>query len=327
MSELEAPTIELGDRLIDSDPKGAPSALRAIGVPETRADEFYISAIGKTVAAVNDCPADDPVVGVVFEGDQNDENATVYHYPASRLEPVSEDWEPPASSSRSSGRQEREEIFGGHEDAVDSFIADLRRALSGPEAAAKEILDMLAVDEEAPVTNAEVVMVDVASPGAHAIRPRPEDDGPQTRGECRHSRDDTYRPEDDDAMCCWECSNRSHNRPEKFKRGDSAGETCSRGGQSAWKLREAVVKAIDLSELPDGFAQTYAGDRRRLVRDISALRSGDEDRIRKAALRMAYRPHLGDVEEYNYSRASALLRDRGVAAELPIIGDNGGDSQ
>src|SRR5699024_2421244 len=205
--------VEVGDRAVDSNPKGAPSAMRVVDVPGTRADEYHIEAIGKTVAAVNDCPADDPVIGIVFEGEQNDENATVYHYPLSRIEPISEDWEPPAGSSRPSGRQEREEIFGEHSDAVDSFIADLRRALSEPEAAAKEILHMLAVDEEVRVTNAEVVMVDMASPGAHAIRPRSGDDTPQTRGECRHSRNDKYRPEVDDAMCCWECSDRGHNRP------------------------------------------------------------------------------------------------------------------
>src|SRR5699024_6184308 len=59
-------------------------------------------------------------------------DVTVYHYPSSRLEPIPEDWEPPADSSRSSGRQERERVFGDHSDAVDSFIADLRRALSEP---------------------------------------------------------------------------------------------------------------------------------------------------------------------------------------------------
>jgi hypothetical protein len=61
----------------------------------------------------------------------------------------------------------------------------------------------------------------------------------------------------------------------------------------------------------------------RALRDLAALRSGDDGRIRRAALRLAYRPHLDDVEDYNYQRALALLRDRGVAADLPIVGAGG----
>lgn len=338
MSELKAPDIEVGDRVVDANPKGAPSAMRIADVPGTRADEFYIAAIDKTVAKENsDYPADDPVVGVIYENDLEAEDAeqaardgtdaTVYHYPASRTKPVSEDWQPTVGARRSSGRREREETFGEHEDAVGRFVEDLRRALSEPEAVAEETLDMLAVNEAAGVENAEHVMQDMTSPGGNIVLPRPVDDPPQTRGECQYSQNDRYRPGDDDAMCCWECSNRSHNRPEKFERQDSAGEVCNRNDQSAWKLRDSVMKNIDLSGLPDGLRRTYDGDSRRLVRDISALRSHEPDRIRKAALRMAYRPHLEDVEEYNYNRALALLRDRGVAAELPIIGDNGGGSQ
>ena len=349
MSALTTADMTLGDRVVDASPSGAPSPMRVVDLPETTAEEHYIEAIGQTVAKVNDdYPADDSVVGVVFESSLRDDwsekspadakqaaeavrtsgNVTVYHFPASRTNPVSEDWQPTRGASRSSSKRERAKTFEGHEGAVSMFVQDLRRALSEPEDAAGDLLDAMSVDAEvAGVENAERVMIDMASPNANVVSPRSTDDTPRTRGECGHSRNDKYRPENDNAMCCWECSNRPHNRPEKFERQDPAGTACSGKAQSPWKLRESVVKNIDLSGLPDGLQQTYGEDSRRLLRDITALRSGDEDRIRKAALRLAYRPHLGAVEEYNYHRTVALLRDRGVAAELPIIGDNGGDSQ
>lgn len=321
---------EVGDRVVDSDPKGAPSAMRAVDVLETRSDEFRIEAIEKTVAAVNDCPADDPVVGVVFEANQNDENATVYHYPASRLEPISEDWEPPAGSSRSSGRQEREQVFGDHSESVEAFIQDARRTFTEPAVVGEGVLDMLAVGPPASgtVLYAESVMADIASPGANRIDPKAKDDNPETRGECQHSRDDSYRPANDEAMCCWECSNRSHNRPEKFAEGDPAGQACSRFGRDPWQLRNTVIKSVDMSGLPENVREAYEGNRRGLLSDIAALRSDDEDDIRRAALRVAYGPHLGDVEKYNHHRAAALLRDHGVDTDALFSGEGrkGGDA-
>lgn len=325
---VSATSFEVGDRVIDADPKnGPPSAMRVADIPGTTAQDHYIPAIETTVAAENpDEPEDAPVIGVEFES-----GGPVYHYPASRLEPVSEDWEPTADAGQSGGQREREQIFGDHEEAVGIFIQDARRAFSKPAAVGEDALDRLAVGPPASETvlYAESVMADIASPGANRVDPKAQDDEPETRGECQYSRDDRYRPEDDKAICCWECSDRPNNRPEKFSEGDSAGPACSQFGRDPWQLRNAVIRSVDLSDLPDAIQGAYEGDQRGLLSDIAALRSGDEDDIRRAALRMAYEPHLGDVEEYNHNRAAALLRDHGVDTDALFSGDDsqGGDTQ
>ena len=331
----------IGTRVFETDPDdddgetaNLAAPMRATDLPDENADEFYIEAIHNTVWAVNrDCPKDDDVVGTAYESQMPNPanepgepgNATVYHYPTSKL--VSEGaldlpMEIPIGGF-SSGKREREQVFGEHPDAVEGFIQDARRAFTEPADAAEDLLGLLAVGLPASETvlGAESVMADIASPGANQIDPKAQDDDPETRGECQHSRDDSYRPEDDEAMCCWECSNRPHNRPEKFSTDDPAGPTCSQFGRDPWKLRNAVIKSVDLSGLPENVREAYDGDQRGLLSDIAALRSDDEDDIRRAALRMAYRPHLGDVEEYNHNRTLALLRDHGAAQELPIIGD------
>ena len=321
---------EVGDRVIDTAPKnGQSSAMRVADIPGTTAKDHYIPATGSTVAEENpDEPEDAPVIGVKFES-----GGAIYHYPASRLEPVSEDWEAPDGADKTSGRREREQVFGDHSEAVEAFIQDARRAFTEPAVVGEELLDLLTVGPPASETvlHAESAMIDVATPGANRVDPKPKGSGPETRGECQYSRDDSYRPDDDDAICCWECSNRPHNRPEKFSRDDPAGTQCHQHGREPWKLRNAVIKSVDLSGLPENVREAYEGNQRGLLYDIAALRSDDEDDIRRTALSVAYRPHLGDVEEYNYHRALALLRDHGVAQELPIIGDgsyeNGGGGQ
>jgi hypothetical protein len=336
------------ERVLDCEqPEGERVPIRVLERTGDRADEHEIEAIpgSPTVNAVSDgYPADDSVIAVAFErglerhipgwhdlsADElatrvDEADVTTYSYTESRLESIGEDWEPPGGDGRSSGRRERDAIFGDHDEAIERFCRDARRAFTEPAAAADGLAGMLSVEDRAfaSVVNAEAVLEDLASPGEPGVTPRGTETPPETRGECAGTRDDRYRPENDDALACWECSTRPHNRPEKFERDDPAGPECAAQATPEWELRGAVARHVDLSDLPDAVREAYAGDPRRLLRALAALRSGDDDRIRKAALRLAYRPHLDDVEEYNYNRALALLRDHGVAAGLPIIGEGG----
>jgi hypothetical protein len=340
--------LAVGERVVDGDQSERErTAARVVDLPDATAAEFRIDAIDATVAAVNpEHPPDDPVVGVAFEPDLDRHapgwsagasegggaeldgrldggDATVYHYPASRLERVPETWEPAESArERSSGEREREELFGEHPDGVERFEDAARRLFGDPEGEAERLAAALDVGPVAAdrIENADAVLADLTTPG-ESVAPRTASVPPRTRDECAHTRSDRYRPEDDDALVCWECSTRPHNRPEKFDAEDPAGPECGRGSPPAAKLRSVVATNVDASALPDSVREAYVDDPHRLLRNLAALRSRDADRIRRTALRMAYRFHLEDVEAYNYGRALALLRDRGVAAELPIIGD------
>ena len=339
--------LDAADRVADGDqPIAERTPIRVLERTGDRADEHEIEAIpgSPTVSDVNDDhPAADEVITVVFEnaldrhlpdwrdlpGDElaarvDEADITVYSYCESRLELVTEDWEP-SSDGRSSGRREREAIFGDHPEAVEAFCRDAQRAFTDPASVADDLAGMLSVDDRAFafVANAEAVLDALASPSEESVAPRGTETPPETRGECPATRDDRYRPDNDDAIVCWECSTRANDRPEKFERDDTAGSECGAQMIPEWELRAVVVQHVDLSDLPEAVRKTYAGGAQRLLRDLAALRSGDDGRIRRAALRLAYRPHLDDVEDYNYQRALALLRDRGVAADLPIVGAGG----
>jgi hypothetical protein len=86
----------IGVRVIDRDqPEGERTPARIVDAPGTRACEHEIAAIGKTVAEVNpDRYAGAAVLGIQFEDADGAPNGATYHYPAPRLEPVSEDWDP-----------------------------------------------------------------------------------------------------------------------------------------------------------------------------------------------------------------------------------------
>lgn len=384
MSALKAHGLALADRVVDSEPNGPPSAMRVVDLPEETAEEYYIEAIGKTVAEANaDSPADDPVVGVVYENDLDravewwrvdvDEelqreherapepkinpgpdhlaalamhdniDVTVYHYPESRLRTIGEDWEPPAGGSRSSGKREREEVFGEHPEDVEEFEEFARRAFNVPDVLANYIVEDLDLDQSVHgrVANAEAVLDDEIATGGQSVAPQPgpqhpvnQTNTPETRGGCRYTSDDSYKPDDPSALVCWECSNKARNRPRKFADDDPAGKFCEAGVKraSSWQLRNEVMESLEFDRLPWRLGDVYGEDGRggrQLARHVRHLRSGEDDKIRRAALRISYEATLAHVEEYNYSRALALLRDRGVAQELPIIGDgtNGGDGQ
>lgn len=70
-------------------------------------------------------------------------------------------------------------------------------------------------------------------------------------------------------------------------------------------------------------------DTQRLMQDIARFRgavaTGDDDAVRREGIRIAYQLSLGYVEEYNYHRALAVLRDHDAAHDLPIVGDGSAD--
>lgn len=341
-------TAEIGDRVTDAEQNGGDrAAMRVLRLPGERAREHEIEAIpgSPSVAAVNDeYPADDAVLVVAFENGLNRHvpewpnlpaaelaerferaGGTLYSYPQSRCEAVPEKWEPADVDGRTSGAREREQVFGDHPEAVEAFINDARRLFTEPNRTAADLLELLSVGPPATetVANADAVLADLATPPLReaTVAPRSVDVGSPTRGKCRYSSDDEFKPEDPEAIVCWHCSGRPSNRPEKFSRDEQAGAECEQVGTAAWDLRRIVAESVDLSGLPEPLSESYVNEPRRLLNNLAVLRSGDEDRIRKTALRLAYKPHLDAVEDYNYQRALALLCDRGEAADLPIIGD------
>jgi hypothetical protein len=286
----------VGDRVIDVDqPEGERSAARVVDDPGTKASDHRIAAIGKTVAEANpDHPPEASVVAIQFEDDDGDLSGATYHYPATRLKPVSEEWDAPETVSK--GRRERERIYGGHDENVSTYIWVLRRLLRHPARNADQI----------------------------AAIARTIDLSPETRGGCRYTKDDTFRPEDRGAIVCWEC-NDGGRRPAKYQIDDSAGSTCEIGKVDQEVVEGLLAEWIEINqggESPTLAADDY--DLRDLRRDLHRLRSADDDSIRRGAIRIAYRLSLGGIEEYHHGRARALLRDRGVASELPIIGDGEG---
>lgn len=264
------------------------------------------------------------------------EAVTVYHYPESRLRAVSEDWESP--TEKSSGQREREETFGEYSEDVEEFVDFARRAFNAPDLLANYIEDEISLDPSihGRVANADAVVADEIATGGESTTPQagPEHpvndtDSPDTREGCRYTRDDSYQPDDPDALVCWECSNKSRNRPRKFSADDSAGKFCEAGVPRAapWHLRNEVMESIEFDKLPQRLGDVYGDEARdgfQIARHVRYLRSDDEDRMRKAALRVSYNATLSHVEGYNYGRAAALLRDHGVDTDALFPG---GDSR
>ena len=321
---------DLDDRVVDIDQhEDQRSAGRVVDVPGATAAEQRVQGTGKTVADFNpDHPPDAPVVGIQFERAGGEIGGQTYHYPTTRLEPIDEDWEPTEAASK--GQCERQQIIDDHPEAVAAFADAARDLFTDPAGAADRLSEDLTVGPPATeaVTNAEAIMADLAHPGERTVEPE-TGEGTQTvetREECRYTRDDQYRPDDEDAIVCWECSTKPGNRPNKLQRDEPPGGHCvPTRGPSPWRVEQQVRESVDLSGLDDAVRRSYDGRESYVLRDIAALRSGEDDRIRRTALRLAYDAHLADVEDYNYSRALALLRDIGAAADLPIIGDGDGD--
>jgi hypothetical protein len=140
---------------------------------------------------------------------------------------------------------------------------------------------------------------------------------PDDRDECRFTRDDRYRPDDDAAIVCWQC-NGGGRRPMKYRTTDPPGEDCERGRIDAGAFA-AVLDEWGADPSPAGEV-----DVRDIEWDLARLRDEDGDRVRLGAVRLAYRlSGLEASEEYNYGRATALLRDVGVAGDLPLLDASG----
>jgi hypothetical protein len=135
------------------------------------------------------------------------------------------------------------------------------------------------------------------------------DKTPETRAECRHSKNDEYRDRDD-ALCCWECSPDDSRKPAKFDADDEPCSTCSVYTPTDWKLKKALTADM-------GFYT--AGSYKRLaelfqkseldVYDVQSRFQRAKD-SRSAKVQLAFRAAFPD-EEYYYQRAEALLRDIG----------------
>lgn len=302
----------VGDRVIDADADGSPSAAEVVEVTEETAAEYHIDAINTTVAKANPGhPGDSPVIGIQFvRGD--DPSGPTYHYPASRLDPVSDDWEPP--ESKSDAQREREATIEQNRDAFEAFRHAAIHLAAFPE-------------------NSREYFERAYDPGMQ----------PETRGGCRYTREDDYRP-NDDALVCWEC-NGGGRRPRKLHAGDDVpydapcrtegfrspyptfkswfGEEIMAGNEDPRLTRE-VEKAAE----PNSDFSRLQWTARDLTHDEESFR-------RSAVVRIAYEATIGGllVEDYNHSRACAYLRDLGVDTNAllpggdPYIETGGGESR
>jgi hypothetical protein len=328
---------ELDDRVVDIDQhEDQRSAGRVVDIPGATADEQRVQGTGKTVADFNpDHPPDAPVVGIQFERARGEIGGQTYHYPTTRLEPIDEDWEPTEAASK--GQRERQQIIDTHTRDVERFADLARRLLDAPAETADLLFDRLRIDDELkrPYRNMPTYIASIAAAGYQHASLEPDVPPPKRRGECQYVRDDRYRPDNDDAIVCWECSDRLNNRPRKFERDDPAGECCTRYRRVDYQAaREEIQQGVRLRSFGEDEIEPLVGyydgtiesgsNGYQLLRDISGLR-GDEDDTRRTAIRVAYNVHLQHVEEYNYSRAVALLRDIGRFDEMPILGTGGGE--
>lgn len=294
--------LDVGAQVVDTDPSnGGQSPARVVELADEPASDFVIDGLGKTVAAVNpEHPSDDQVVGIRFERQDGDPAGPTYHYPASRLRQVGDEWDP--NPPKSDAKRERERAIEDHRRKFDAFAVAVRYLGRFPEYSAA----WFANNYNANVT-------------------------PETRGECRYSREDEYRPNIPGAICCWEC-NDGGRRPEKYRESDQvpAGAPCRTNerrdpstalarwfreevvpGNTDERLAEPVEKAIE----PNG---EYSG----LKWDAKTLGSGAGRRRRAAVLRIGYEATVGGAldEQYNHSRACAYLRDIGIDTHAVLPG-------
>lgn len=312
--EDERPPLDVGDRVIDRDASGTPSAARVVELADEAADEFYVPAINGTVASANpEYPRTDPVVGIKFErGSDGRQSGPTYHYPATRLEAVSNEWEAPEPKSKS--QREREAVIEQHRDAFEAFRLAAEYLRDHPD----ETTDYFVRNYDPTIR-------------------------PQTRGECSHSRDDSYRPNTPGAIVCWRC-NDGGRRPRKLLDDEVVPDSapCIKLGSRdptdvfrGW-LREDVLTDVD----PERRERQVEAATPNSAFDclISEARGVGSDHIRTrraAMLRIAYEATVGGLfdEEYNHSKTCAFLRDLGVDTNEvlpggdPYVGQTGGERQ
>lgn len=205
---------------------------------------------------------------------------------------------------KTDGQKEREQIIDENPEAVADFSGDVERITTAPGQIADEIVSGtgLGGDSHVWVSNAHEVLRDILEGNDTNPTARPF----EYRGNCRHAQDDSFRSDDDAAMCCWECSNRPNDRPEKFDRGDDPIAECDRR-LPGWKLEAMVEDDIDLSGFKGAIGDELSFHT--IKRGIATLRADDEDEVRKFAIKWSYMKHLADIEDYHYQRAEAFLRD------------------
>jgi len=288
MSEVQRRSdLEAGERVIDVDqPDGDRSAARVVDVLGAKASDHRIEAIGKTVAEANpDHPSEASVVAIRFERANGEPAGAIYHYPATRLEAVSDEWEP--APTLTDGQRERQQLIDEHPEAVGRFTDVIAQLLRAPAGSADDLAR--------PIDDADLSSDD--------------------RGGCRFARDDRYRPDDDAAIVCWQC-NVGGSRPAKYRTGDPPGKECERARIDVGAFAPVLDEwGADVGGQPAGEVDVRDADR-----DLARLRSEDDDRVRLGALRFAYRlAGLSVVDGYHHGRATALLRDLGVASELPLL--------
>jgi hypothetical protein len=128
---------------------------------------------------------------------------------------------------------------------------------------------------------------------------------PSVRGKCKHAKDDDFRPDDDDALCCWECSPDDTRKPKKFMRSDPACESCTIAVPMKYKLKQKLAENLRVGHT--GFLSDVFRDSDLSPLEIhSYLSNGIETRSR--LIQLAFRVAYPD-EDYYYQRAEALLRD------------------
>lgn len=131
------------------------------------------------------------------------------------------------------------------------------------------------------------------------------DTKPEIRGECRHSKNDEYRPGDDTAMCCWYCSSDDTRKPAKFMADDEPSNQCSRYVMNGYNLKEAIADHLEV--VGSGVLVNHFNDSNLSPHEIrKGLSRADEKRSQ--AINLAFGVAFSD-EDYYYQRAEALLRD------------------
>jgi|GEM_PF-5655923 len=285
-----------GDRVLDREGDLPRDAAVVDGLPGTNADEHAIPALGQTVADLNsDYPADDPVVEVRF----NPNSGTSYSYPAGRLERIPDDWEPAeCGASQSTARYERDCHREDHPEAFDAFEAALRAFLG----------------------ESDIDPSGIARALRDECRRRST---PETYAECRFTREDDYRPADEYALVCWEC-NGGGRRPRKLDARDNPGPSTPCKSDDPQAVHDAldwwIPAHLDVSRDVVSPSTTYSPWS--FEGDLGSLTKTYDRRRRLAAVRLAWKATLEGIldEDYNYQRAVAFLRDRGVNTDALLPG-------
>jgi hypothetical protein len=133
------------------------------------------------------------------------------------------------------------------------------------------------------------------------------DKTPESREECRHSKNDEYRP-GEQHMCCWECADEGSSGPNKFDADDDPGRGCTRYTPRGFKIKRELSKTLAFDDSgPHGWLAERFKESNLDVHDVQSRFERAKDG-RSAKVQLAFRAAFPD-EDYYYQRAEALLRD------------------